>query len=200
MFKRDTNSLKKQTGTMTPPATGALNKRSTQNLVPEATISYTEFRVTVLTDLFQSRGTLRSVGLLTTFINDEQKPTIALNNAEVTGFDPTNPATRITPEELVIRKRVCQVVAFDKVPEAGQVVLLARTETLSMYTDRFAIQGKFHMGTDDRLTDFTESALQSFIVVSDARIFPLFQPRSQVIATAPLLMIHRTNVRMYHKV
>jgi hypothetical protein len=194
MFKRDTGTVKRQTGT----ADAVAVKRSTQNLAsPE--VSHTEFNVTILNDAFQTRAKLRSLGLLTTYLNDDSKPTFPVYHAEAVGLDPANPATRIVQEEFIFRKPTIHAVAFESVPGDGHVVLLQREEALVVYTSHYAIQGKFHLGPDDRLNDFIEVMLSQFVIVTDAHVYPLFQPRTPLIAAAPLVLIQRSHIRMYHK-
>jgi hypothetical protein len=197
MFKRDTGSVKRQTGTA-EAVEGA--KRGTQNLAPQPmTVSHTEFNVTILNDSFQTRAVMRAIGLLTTYLNDDSKSTMTVFNGESVGLDPSNPATRIVQDEIVFRKVMCHFIAFESIPGDGHVVLLPREESLVMYTSRYAIHGKFHLGPDDRISDFIEVQLAQFVVITDAHIYPLFQPRTPMITAAPLVLLHRSNIRMYHK-
>jgi hypothetical protein len=199
MFKRDTGTAKRQTGTAEAVEGG---KRGTQNLAPQKdlTVNFTEFNVTLLTDGFQTRAVMRCIGLLAIYLNDDSKPTFPLYNAELVGLDPTNPATRVVQEEAFFRKPMCHVIAFENIPGEGHVVLLPREEALVVYTSHYAIQGKFHLGPDDRVGEFMEVQLSQFVTISDVHIYPLFQPRTPMIAAAPLVMMHRSLVRMYHKV
>ncbi len=189
--KRETGTIKRETGTI---------KRATQTGPIIEQPSYTEFAASVITNTFQARGKLQSMGTLQTFLNDDQKTTLTVYNAELIGLEPTNPATRITPAELVVRKAACSLIAFDVRPPADQLMPLSHVESLVIYTDRFAIQGKFHMGPDARINDFADAGLQQFIVASDARIYPLFQTRGGLIQSAPIICIQRASISIYHKV
>lgn len=182
---------KRETGT---------TRRATQSLPAIEQPSYAEIAVSIITSGFQARGKLHSMGILQTYLNDDQKTTLTLYGAEVIGYDPNNPATRITPEELVLRKAACSIIAFESRLPSEQWMLMPRTESLVIYTDHFAVQGKFHMGPDARLADFADAGLQQFIPASDAKIYPLFQPRAGLIQAAPVLGIQRTSICMYHKV
>ncbi len=201
MFKRDTGAVKKQTGAM---GTGEIGKRSTQGMLAQQqaapAVNHTEFNVTILNDSFQTRALMRAIGLLTTYMNDDSKPTFTVYNAEAVGFAPSNPATRIVQDEFIFRKPMVQMIAFESVPGDGHVVLLPREEALVVYTSHYAVQGKFHLGPDDRLSDFIEVMLAQFVIITDAHIYPLFQPRTPMIAAAPLVLLQRSHIRMYHKV
>ncbi|MHB8627145.1 MAG: hypothetical protein ACYDBJ_22695 [Aggregatilineales bacterium] len=173
-------------------------KRATQNQITVAGPAITEFPVTLFAANFQARGMVRSPGVLQTFLNDEQRSTLVVYNADVIGFEPTNPAARVSVPELIVRKVSCQIVAFDRRPPPDQYTLLPHTEPAAIYTDQFIVEGNFHMGADARLTDFADTSLQQFIVASDARIYPLFQPRAALVPGAPLIAVHKSAIRFYH--
>jgi hypothetical protein len=203
MFKRDTNSLKRQSTTMPAvPATTGAGKRTSNLGTPPISegVNFTEFGCTVLTEMFQAKGKLHSIGGLSTFLNDEQKPSVSVFSAEILGLLPNNPATRIVSNQLIIIKGRCEIIALDVMPDPAVVVVPSRYEILAMYTDQYAIQAKFHMGPDSRLSDFVEAGGQQFIVATEARIFPLFQPRIPVLSSAPFLFVHRASIQMYHEV
>ncbi len=161
--------------------------------------NFTELGTTVLTSTFQVRGKLHVLGVLQTFINDEQKPMLVVYSADVLGFDPTNPAARMSQAEMIVNKRHATIVALETMPAQGQLSLLTHTEPLMLYTDRFALSGKFHMGTDARVYDFTEVSLQQYIAASDVKIYPLFQSRPGLVQAAPVVLIQKSQIRMYHK-
>jgi hypothetical protein len=170
---------------------------SRETLVLEPT--FVEYPITLLTSTFQVRGKLHVLGVMQTFLNDDQKPTISLFNADVIGFNISNPAARMTQPEVIISKESATIIALDAVPPQGQITMLSRVELLMMYTERFAIAAKFHMGPDTRLGDFAVASLQQFIIASEAKFYPLFQSRTGLVQAAPIALIHKTAIRMYHK-
>jgi hypothetical protein len=175
-------------------------KRQTQAQPAAGGINFKEISISVLTDAFQAKGVMRAVGVIQTYLNDEQKSTISLYNAEAYGLRPENGATHIVQDELIIRKHKLQILAFDEMPAAGEITILQRAEEMAAYTDQFAIHCKFRMGPDALLVDFIDTALSQFIVATDLKIYPLFQPRIPLLASAPLALIQREAVRLYHKV
>ncbi len=160
--------------------------------------AFTEIGVVVLTSGFQIRGNLHVLGVMQTFLNDDQKPTLSIFGADALGIDPGNPAAHLTQPEIVVNKRAAQIIALTAAPPPGAITLLAKIENLVLYTDVFAIAGKFHMGPDAHLADFAESSLQQFIVASEVKIYPLFQPRPGFHSAAPIVLIHKSAIRMYH--
>ncbi len=183
--------LKRETGLM---------KRTTQTGPIMEQPSFVDIATVALTDGFQARGKLRIPGTLQTTLNNDQNSILILYEVEAMGYEVGNPATRLTQAELLIRKAACHLIAFENPLPAGHMVLLAHTELLVLYTDRFAIQAKFHMGPDSRVTDFIDSTQQQFLIASDVKIYPLFQPRVALITSAPLVALQKSAIRMYHKV
>jgi hypothetical protein len=188
------NRLGKRTTQTEQAATG---KRATGEQAA-AGPSITEFSVTLFASNFQARGILRAPGVLQTFLNDELRPTLVIYNADVIGFEPTNPAARVTVPELIVRKPSCMILAFDRRPSPDQILLQPRAEATALYTDQFMVEAIFYMGADTRLLDFADSSIQQFIIATEAKIYPLFQPRASLVPGAPLVMIQKSAIRFYH--
>lgn len=153
--------------------------------------------VSVLTTTFQVRGTLNIVGLVMTFINDEQKASFNIMQCGVTGLQNTNPAAQMSHDEMIMLKRQVHVLAFEDTPPAG-IQLSARSEYLMLYTDAFALLGRWHMLPDARVNDFVDTSLSPFLPVSDLKVYPLFTGRPGLIQASPLGFVHKSQVRMYH--
>jgi hypothetical protein len=162
-----------------------------------STPAQVEMSVAVLTSIFQIRGKLHILGDLATFLNDEQRTTMSVYDTNVLGVSASNPAAQMTQSEMIMNKRSAHLIAIEGTPPS--VTLLPRIESLVMYTSQFAFMGKFHLGTDARVTDFAETSLSQYIPVTEVRIFPLFQARPGVINAASLAFIHKTAILTYHK-
>ena len=159
---------------------------------------YIEMGVTVITSSFQVKGKLRILGMVGTFLNDDQKPTLVIYDAEMTQLE-ANSRIRVTKEEIVISKHAAQVVAFDETPLAGTIALLPRTETLAVYLDHYALSAKFYMGQDARINDFADASLQQYLIVGDIKFYPMFQAKPGLVQSAPMGVVHKTAIRMYHR-
>ncbi len=154
-------------------------------------------KVAVFTSAFQLRGELHILGIMQTFLNDEQKPTLTVFGAEAIGLEASSPA-RLSQPEIIVNKRSVQVILFEAMPPQGAISLLPRTESLVVYLDRFALSGKFFMGQDARIQDFADASVQQFLVLSEAKMFPMFQARQGLATSAPLAVLHKSAIRMYH--
>ncbi|MBN1679775.1 MAG: hypothetical protein JW966_05750 [Anaerolineae bacterium] len=157
-----------------------------------------EMPVTVLLAGFQAKGMLPVFGMLQTYINDDTKSVFTIRNATLHGLEPGNPAVSMHLPELYVRKDQCHAVAFTETLSHDETGLMPRAERLAVYTSHFVIQGHYHMGADEMLSDFIDSAKSLFIGATDAFIFPLFKPQAAVIQQSPLVFIYRDVTRMHH--
>lgn len=155
---------------------------------------------TVLVPEFQIHCTLHSVGMMQTFLNDDLKPTLTLHEASMLGLRRGNPATSMSLPELYVRKDQCHALAFEQLFSQEETGLMPRVEPLVLYTSDYVLQGKVHLGTEDRLHDFIATGKSYFIGMTDVAIFPLFELQTAMIQQAPLVYVYRDAVRMHHPV
>lgn len=154
----------------------------------------------VLLPGFQARGTLQVLGMVQTFLNDEQKSVFGLKDVALHGLETGNPAASMQLESLFIPKERCQVVAFETTLSQEQTGLMPRVEQIAAYTSHFVIQGEFHMGADTVVGDVIDSVRVMFLGVTNAQFFPLFRPQAAMIQQAPLVYVYRKAVQMFHMV
>jgi hypothetical protein len=154
--------------------------------------------VTVLLPGFQARAALTVLGVLQTFVNDDQKGVFVLRQVALHGLEVGNPASSMELDSLFVPKDRCQVMAFDTTFPQEQVGLMPRVERMVAYTSHYAIEAEFHMGTDALPADLLDSARVMFLGVTNATFFPLFRSQAAVIQHAPLAFIYRRAVQMYH--
>jgi hypothetical protein len=159
-----------------------------------------EYPLTVLMAGFQAQCQFETVGLVQTFINDEQRGVFTLNDVHLHAVDPGLSAINMALPELHILKEVCHVLAFEEMLSQDETGLMPRAERLAVYTSHYAIQANFHMGADSNISDFIETSRLLFIAATDAQIFPLFAPRSALVQQAPLVYVAQSQVRMHHPV
>lgn len=156
------------------------------------------FPATVLTQEFQARCMLNVIGLVQTFLNDEQRAVFPLQKAAVYGMERGNPATSMQIPELFVRKSMVHVIMFEQTFSSEDMGLMPRAERVAVYTSRYVIQGEFHMGTDALISDFIDASKAFFVGAMNVSVFPLFAPQAAVVHNAPLAYIHKDQVRMHH--
>src|SRR5258708_10134678 len=102
-----------------------------------STIEALQLNVAIFTGTFQVRGTIHVLGMLFTFVNDDQKSTFVVYNAEVVGVDATNPV-RMNQPEMIVNKRDSGLVLFETTPPQSSISLPPRAAPLVAYPERFA--------------------------------------------------------------
>jgi hypothetical protein len=166
----------------------------------EPTSAVKSLPATLLLPSFQVRGTLPVLGVIQTFINDEQKAVFGLKGVSMHGLEVGNPATSMQLDELFVAKEYTHVLAFDQMLPQDQTGLMPRIMPLVAYTSHYAVQGDFHLGADTMAGEVLDSIRCAFLGVTNAQFFPLFQPQAAMIQQAPLVYLHCRAVRMYHTV
>jgi hypothetical protein len=110
-----------------------------------------------------------------------------------------NSRIRVNKDEVVISKRAALVIAFDELPPQGTLAMLPRTENLAVYLEHMALSANFYMGQDARINDFADTSLQQFLIAGDIKLYPMFQARAGLVQSAPMGVVHKTAIRMYHR-
>lgn len=158
-----------------------------------------EVQVTALLPEFQADCTLKIIGMVQTFLNDEQRDVFTLYNASLYGLRQGNPATSIQIPALYVHKPKCQVIAFQETFDQQQMGLMPRHERLAVYTSHYVIQGDFYMGADAMIADFIHTARVSYIAATNVSFFPLFAAQAGLLQHAQLAYIHKSAVHIHHE-
>ena len=169
---------------------GFLGQTSTTKAMP----------VTVLMPGFQARCTLPVMGMVQTFLNDDQRSVLLLKDVTLHGLETGNPAASMELEDLYATKEQCLVIAFETLLPQDQTGLMPHEERMAVYTSHYVIQGSFHMGVDAGVGDLVDGFRTTYIGATDVEFFPLFRPQAAVLHTSPLVYVHRKSVRMFHPV
>lgn len=156
--------------------------------------------ITALTAEFQAISTLNVIGLLQTYLNDEQRAVFPLSDTAVYGLQPGNPAASMRIPELYLSKSAVHVMAFEQTFSHEEMGLLPRVEHVAVYTSHYVIQGEFYMGTDTMLSDFVDAARTLFIGATNVTVFPLFAPQTAVMQQAALVFVRKDRVQIHHAV
>lgn len=198
-LRPQTGLLRPQTGTLRPQ-TGLLGNQPRPQTGTLGRPDEVELPVIVLTSMFQVRGRMWIRGAIQTYLGNEQKHTLSIYNADVLGMESSNPAARMNQPEIVVLKKAASVILVEVRPPDWALMLMPRTESLVAYTDQFALMGMYHMPIDVRIQDFAALSAMEFIAVTDVKVFPLFQARPGIVQTAPIALVHKTAIRLFHTI
>jgi hypothetical protein len=150
--------------------------------------------------MFQVRGRMWIRGVIQSYLGNDQKHTLSIYNGDVLGLEATNPAARMSQPEVVINKGAASVILLEVRPPEWSMTLIPRSATLVTYTDRFAVMGTYQVPTDGRIQDFAALYPTEFIMALDVKVFPLFQARQGLVQTAPVALVHRKAVSLFHAI
>ena len=154
--------------------------------------------VTVLMPGFQARCILPVMGMVQTFLNDDQRSVFPLKDVTLHGLEAGNPAVSMQLESLFVPKEHCQAIAFEVLLEQNQSGLMPHIERMAVYTSHYVMQGDFHMGADNGVGDLVDAFRTFYLGATDVEFFPLFRAQAAVIQRAPLVYVYRQSVRMFH--
>jgi hypothetical protein len=162
------------------------------------TTNMKEMPVTVLMPGFQARCILPVMGMVQTFLNDDQRGVFPLKDVTLHGLEAGNPAVSMQLDSLFVPKENCQAIAFESMLDQDQSGLMPHTERMAVYTSHYVMQGDFHMGADNVAGDLVDAFRTFYLGATDVEFFPLFRSQAAVIQRAPLVYVYRQSVRMFH--
>ncbi len=154
--------------------------------------------IRVYTQAYVLTGQSESSNAFLGWLNNPNKQTLDLMEAEGLCLDPNANLASITQSLVTLPKR--QIVAVDLVsPEAqASVQVSSRAEQAVLYTERFVIQGNIHPAGDMPLRNVFNVVGGDFLPLSDARLYPVIPTRTLASDYAHLLIINKFFVSFYH--
>jgi len=198
-IRPQTGMLRGGTGPLRPQ-TGQLGDRSRPQTGTLGRPDEVELPVIVLTTALQVRGRMWIRGVMQTYLSSDQKHTLSIYNADVLGMEASNPAARMSQPEVVVAKHSASIILVEIRPPDWALMTMPRMESLVAYTESFALMGMYHMPPDVRIQDFAAVSASEFIVATDIKVFPLFQARAGIVQTAPVALIHRNAINLFHAI
>lgn len=194
-LRPQTGLLRPSAGASTPPHPSQRAQTGTLGRPDEV-----ELPVVVLTSMFQVRGRMWIRGVIQTYLGNDQKHTLSIYNAEVLGLENGNPAARMSQPEVVINKPSASVILLEVRPPEWAMPLMPRSESLVAYTNSFAVMGLYHLPADGRVQDFAALYPTDFVLALEVKIFPLFQARAGLVQTAPVALVHKRAINLFHAI
>jgi len=144
------------------------------------------------------QGQLEPLGHLLDDLDDPSKTGLLLHDAYIHPLVADSTLQPFSLERITANKTDFQLVYLCKAEQREELTLMKRTEMMIVYTSRFVIRGHFHMGGETRLRDFVDGITSTFLGISDATIYPLFEPSVDIPKSYPLLLINKNQIRLYH--
>ena len=143
-------------------------------------------------------GQLEPLGHLLDDLNDLTKTGFLLHNAQIRPLVKGLDLRSFVLQKVTAQKSDFHLVYLSDADDRDGLTLMKRTESVIVYTSRFVVRGHFHMGGETRLRDLVDGLSGTFLPASDATVFPLFEPSINIAKRYPLLLINKTQIRLYH--
>ena len=143
-------------------------------------------------------GQLEPLGHLLDDLNDPTKTGFLLHNAQICPLVKGSGPRPFALQRITANKSDFHLIYPSDADDRDSLTLMRRTEQVIVYTSRFVVRGRFHMGGETRLRDFVDGLSGTYLPVSDATVFPLFQPSIDIPKRYPLLLINKRQIRLYH--
>ncbi len=143
-------------------------------------------------------GQLEPIGPLLDDLNDPVKSGLLLHDAQIAPLVAGSGLRPFALQEATVDKSDFQLVYLSNADDYAALNLMKRAELMIVYTSRFVVRGRFHMGGETRLRDFVDGLSGTFLAASEATIYPLFQSAIAIPKSYPLLLINKRQIRLYH--
>jgi len=143
-------------------------------------------------------GQLEPLGHLMDDLSDPSKTGFLMHDARIAPLVAGSSLGSFALKEVTATKADFHLVYLSDAEDREGLNLMKRKEPVIAYTSRFVVRGHFHMGGETRLRDFVDGITSTFLGISDATIYPLFEPSVDIPKSYPLLLINKNQIRLYH--
>ena len=162
-----------------------------------ASLPSQQFKIEVLTEHYQLVGMLEVFGLLSTYVNQNDRINYQLKKANIFALDKESTMAAIQMDDIWLRKDEIVILRILEGDTQGLVQRLPVAEKMRLFLTRFVAQGTVLRSADATAGTIFESQGGTWIGISDANVYPLNTLRSAVFQDAPLLLINKKHIRFY---
>ena len=156
------------------------------------------YPVEIFTDSFKVEGQLEPVGRLMDALNNPDSGSILIRQATVSSLSASGPLSSFALEEIVLSKNDTFFIYLTDEKDRSALSLLKRVDRVIVYLPLFVIRADFHLGGETRFRDMFDTMPGTFLPITDAAIFPLFEPKVAVPSHRDLLLINKEQITLYH--
>lgn len=156
------------------------------------------YSVEMFTNSFKIEGQLEPVGHLMDALNSPERGSVLIRQATVSSLSANGPLSSFALEEIVLNRSDLLFVYLTDEKDRSALSLLKRVEREIVYLPLFVIRANFHLGGETRFRDMFDTLPGIFLPITDAAIFPLFEPKVAVANHRDLLLINKEQITLYH--
>ena len=156
------------------------------------------YPVEMFTHSFKIEGQLEPIGRLMDALNNPDSDSMLIRQVAVSSLSASGPLSSFALEEIVLSKNDTFFICLTDEEDRSALSLLKRVERVIVYLPLFVIRADFHLGGETRFRDMLDTLPGTFLPVTDAAIFPLFEPQVTVPSHRDLLLINKKQITLYH--
>ena len=146
---------------------------------------------------FHIQGTMETIGPVTDYLNDVNRPHLPFLDVTVSPLTP-GPIGQVTRSQIIVPKTDVVAIYLDDSGGRASISLLRRVERAILYLPGLVCRGEFHLGADTRWQDALSLMPGDFFGVTAATVFPLITLPGPFPRQADLVILNRRHVQMMH--
>lgn len=153
--------------------------------------------VDVSTGNFLIRGGIEARGDLLVFLNDQNRASFPVINAQVMADGPEYKVSAMKQASFTVAQEHIAFVALSNAADVAKIQYIQSSRPVVFYTNWFAIRGNLHVSSearDDELMDPTKD----FFAVTNVTVYPIRKMTHQPQHNYPFAAVQRTGVVGYH--
>lgn len=146
---------------------------------------------------FLIRGSLEARGDLLVFLNDQNRSSFPVIDAQVMADGPEYKVSTMKQSSFTVSQEHIAFVAVTNEEDAAKVQYVQVSRPVVFYTNWFAIRGNLHVSSEARADELMDPT-KEFFAVTDVSVFPIRKMTHQPQHNYPLLAIQRSGIVGYH--
>ena len=146
---------------------------------------------------YMLRAAFQPPGPVLSYLNDDRL-FAQFTDVAIDAFDLENPLNQRRFQLLMVQKKELTAISIRDEEAADTAQLMINTHDAIVYTNRFAIKGKIHMGMEDIPLAVLNDSNSNFVGLTDATIYPLKAFAHNPHKTTPLVFLNCRSILFYH--
>jgi hypothetical protein len=152
----------------------------------------------VFTSDLHFKGKLEPFGQLVDTLNDRRRDCMVISEAVVTPLEASSPLASFVMPEMTLSVAKINFISLLDEEDRQLISLLSNKQYIIAYMPRFVLRAGFRLGGDMSPRDMLDTFTSAFLPVTEATIFPLFAPKTNLKLEHPLLLVNKNQILSYH--
>jgi len=160
-------------------------------------INRPRYGVEIITTGFHVKGLVEPVGPWLEFMNNRERHTLTVLNANASPLGGKNSHLPEHPQVYLSRHDVCAVILSDPAARAAMTIL-KHAEPAIAHVGPLICRCEFHMGAESHLNTFFDDLAGDFFVATHVELYVSATPSNPLPHRAEMMLINRRQVRLFY--